>query len=95
MCPPGEAAVTRKVLGAQNVSRMCLVCGVENTAGFNARFFELDGGELAGVFRPREEHQGYPGRLHGGWPRPFWTRRSAGRSTSPTPRPGESPWNSR
>jgi uncharacterized protein (TIGR00369 family) len=43
-----------------------LVCGVDNVAGFRARFFELDGGELAGVFQPREEHQGYPGRLHGG-----------------------------
>jgi uncharacterized protein (TIGR00369 family) len=58
--------VSRQVRAAQNVSRMCLVCGVENTAGFNARFFELDGGELVGVFQPREEHQGYPGRLHGG-----------------------------
>jgi acyl-coenzyme A thioesterase PaaI-like protein len=45
---------------------MCLVCGVENSAGFKARFFELDSGELVGVFRPQEEHQGYPGRLHGG-----------------------------
>lgn len=58
--------MSRKVAKAQNVSRMCLVCGVENAAGFKARFFELEGGELAGVFRPREEHQGYPGRLHGG-----------------------------
>ncbi len=56
----------RKVLRAQNVSRMCWVCGVENATGFKARFFELEGGELAGVFQPREEHQGYPGRLHGG-----------------------------
>ncbi len=56
----------RRVARAQNVSRMCLVCGVENVAGFRARFFELEGGELAGVFRPRAEHQGYPGRLHGG-----------------------------
>jgi uncharacterized protein (TIGR00369 family) len=55
-----------KVRAAQNVSRMCLVCGVENAAGFKARFFELEGGELVGVFQPREEHQGYPGRLHGG-----------------------------
>jgi acyl-coenzyme A thioesterase PaaI-like protein len=58
--------MSRKVRAAQNVSRMCLVCGVQNTAGFRARFFELDTGELAGVFQPREEHQGYPGRLHGG-----------------------------
>jgi acyl-coenzyme A thioesterase PaaI-like protein len=58
--------VKRNVQGAQNVSRMCMVCGVDNAAGFQARFFELEGGELAGVFSPRAEHQGYPGRLHGG-----------------------------
>ncbi len=56
----------RKVLGAQNVSRMCMVCGTENGAGLGARFYELDDGELLGVFRPRHEHQSYPGRLHGG-----------------------------
>jgi len=54
------------VRNAQNISRMCMVCGTENTAGLHARFYELDNGELAGVFMPREEHQGYPGRLHGG-----------------------------
>lgn len=58
--------MSRKVRAAQNVSRMCLVCGVENRAGFKARFLELDNGELVGVFQPREEHQSYPGRLHGG-----------------------------
>jgi uncharacterized protein (TIGR00369 family) len=58
--------MSRKVRAAQNVSRMCLVCGVQNAAGFGARFLELDTGELVGVFQPREEHQGYPGRLHGG-----------------------------
>jgi acyl-coenzyme A thioesterase PaaI-like protein len=60
------SSVKRKVHAAQNVSRMCLVCGVENPAGLKARFFELESGELAGVFRPGAEHQGYPGRLHGG-----------------------------
>ena len=54
------------VQGAQNVSRMCLVCGVENHLGLQGRFFVLENGELAGVFRPRDEHQSYPGRLHGG-----------------------------
>jgi uncharacterized protein (TIGR00369 family) len=43
-----------------------MVCGVENTEGLGARFFELEDGELAGVFTPRASHQGYPGRLHGG-----------------------------
>jgi acyl-coenzyme A thioesterase PaaI-like protein len=56
----------RKVEAAQNVSRMCMVCGVENKGGLHGRFFVLANGELAGVFQPREEHQGYPGRLHGG-----------------------------
>lgn len=55
-----------EVRAAQNVSRMCLVCGIENAAGLRGRFFELKNGELVGVFRPRAEHQSYPGRLHGG-----------------------------
>jgi len=56
----------RRVLASQNVSRMCLVCGTENVAGLHGSFYELENGELAGVFRPRDEHQSYPGRLHGG-----------------------------
>jgi acyl-coenzyme A thioesterase PaaI-like protein len=63
---PRELPMRRRVLAAQNISRMCLVCGTENRAGLKARFYELDGGELLGVFRPLEEHQSYPGRLHGG-----------------------------
>ncbi len=56
----------RSVISAQNVSKMCHVCGLENDSGLHARFFETDTGELVGVFTPREEHQGYPGRMHGG-----------------------------
>jgi len=56
----------RRVVGAQNVSRMCMVCGAENPWSLKARFYELDNGELAGVFQPLEAHQSYPGRLHGG-----------------------------
>jgi len=55
-----------RVLAAQHISRMCHVCGVENPTGLHARFFELENGDLAGVFTPRPEHQGYPDRLHGG-----------------------------
>lgn len=58
--------MTERVRSAQNISRMCMVCGVENSAGLHARFYELDNDELVGVFAPQEEHQGYPGRLHGG-----------------------------
>ncbi len=56
---------------------MCLVCGAQNPLGLHARFYELAaaeappggiaaGPELLGVFTPRDEHQSYPGRLHGG-----------------------------
>lgn len=55
-----------RVVAAQNISRMCMVCGTDNKAGLHARFFELENGELAGVFTPSENHQSYPGRLHGG-----------------------------
>jgi uncharacterized protein (TIGR00369 family) len=58
--------VTNKVTGAQNISRMCLVCGTDNPAGLKARFYELENGELLGLFQPQEVHQSYPGRLHGG-----------------------------
>jgi uncharacterized protein (TIGR00369 family) len=56
----------RPVIGKQPNSRMCFVCGLSNPAGLHASFHELDGGELAAIVTPREEHQGYPGRLHGG-----------------------------
>lgn len=55
-----------KVVGAQNVSRMCMVCGAENPSSLKARFYELDNGEIMGVFQPLDVHQSYPGRLHGG-----------------------------
>jgi uncharacterized protein (TIGR00369 family) len=58
--------VNRPVSKAQNVSRMCFVCGVENEFGLQGHFYELADGELAGIFEPRPEHQGYPGRMHGG-----------------------------
>jgi len=53
-------------MGKQQNSRMCFVCGLKNPAGLRASFYELEGGELLAVFQPREEHQSYPGRLHGG-----------------------------
>ena len=56
----------RPVTRAQNVSRGCLVCGRANSAGLHASFYELADGRLVGRAVGREEHQGYPGRLHGG-----------------------------
>jgi uncharacterized protein (TIGR00369 family) len=55
-----------KVIAKQPNSKMCLVCGLKNPFGLHTSFFELDNEELLAVFTPREEHQSYPGRLHGG-----------------------------
>jgi uncharacterized protein (TIGR00369 family) len=54
--------VTKK----QQNSRMCFVCGLSNSFGLKARFYELEDGQLMAIFDPANEHQGYPGRLHGG-----------------------------
>ncbi len=55
-----------KVIGKQPNSRMCFVCGTENKFGLKSRFYELEDKELMALFTPEEEHQSYPGRLHGG-----------------------------
>lgn len=55
-----------KITGKQHNSRKCLVCGLKNDLGLKASMYELENGELVSVFKPLEEHQSYPGRLHGG-----------------------------
>jgi len=55
-------AVTRK----QPNSAMCFVCGLKNPASLRTAFYDLDNGGIAALFTARDEHQGYPGRLHGG-----------------------------
>ncbi len=55
-----------QVIFKQQNSRMCLVCGMKNKIGLMARFYGLDDGRLISTFTAREEHQSYPGRMHGG-----------------------------
>lgn len=55
-----------KVMRKQPNSRMCFVCGLQNSFGLKSRFYELENDEIMAVFQPSPEHQGYPGRLHGG-----------------------------
>ena len=55
-----------KVTGKQENSKMCFICGKKNNFGLKASFYETDRNELIAVFKPQQEHQGYPGRLHGG-----------------------------
>jgi len=54
------------ITSKQPNSRMCFVCGLKNAFGLKAAFYNLETGEVVAKFTPREEHQGYPGRLHGG-----------------------------
>lgn len=55
-----------KVSQKQPNSKMCLVCGLENKIGLKAYFYELSNNELVAIFTPVNEHQSYPGLLHGG-----------------------------
>jgi len=55
-----------RVIKKQQNSKNCLVCGLANDFGLKSSFYELENGELVGMFKPLEGHQSYPGRLHGG-----------------------------
>ena len=55
-----------KVTGKQPNSKMCFVCGLENEFGLKSLFYELENNDTMAVFKPANEHQSYPGRLHGG-----------------------------
>ncbi len=54
------------VKNKQNNSKMCFVCGINNSLGLKASFYELENEELVAIFTPKDIHQSYPGRLHGG-----------------------------
>ena len=55
-----------KVTAKQQNSKMCFVCGLKNDFGLHASFYEVEGDQLVALFTPCEQHQGYPGRMHGG-----------------------------
>lgn len=55
-----------RVTKKQPNSKMCFVCGTDNSFGLKSSFYELEGGQLMAIFQPVDQHQGYPGRLHGG-----------------------------
>lgn len=43
-----------------------MICGLDNTFGVQAQFYELEDQRVCGLFQFKEEHQSYPGRVHGG-----------------------------
>ena len=55
-----------KVVSKQNNSHMCLICGMNNSAVVRGQIYNMEDGSVGGLFTFREEHQSYPGRVHGG-----------------------------
>jgi acyl-coenzyme A thioesterase PaaI-like protein len=47
-------------------SRMCFLCGINNPIGLKLKFCTDGEDRCIARFRPGQEHQGYPGQLHGG-----------------------------
>jgi uncharacterized protein (TIGR00369 family) len=45
---------------------MCFVCGLENPIGLKMAFYEDEEGRVVAKFTPGDEHQGFPGIVHGG-----------------------------
>ena len=62
--------MTEPVLRKQPNSHDCFICGVKNVAGVHVAFYERTNGdgvpEVLARFTGRDNHQGYPGRMHGG-----------------------------
>ena len=54
------------IVNSQNISKNCLVCGVDNEFGLKTRFYQTDQGELVAVFSTIDQHQSYPTITHGG-----------------------------
>lgn len=42
------------------------MCGLDNEYGVRAPFYNMEDGSVMTLFRYREQHQSYPGRVHGG-----------------------------
>lgn len=55
-----------KVIKKQRNSKMCIMCGLDNEYGVRAPFYSMEDGSVATLFSYREQHQSYPGRVHGG-----------------------------
>jgi acyl-coenzyme A thioesterase PaaI-like protein len=47
-------------------SKMCFVCGRDNPIGLHMHFYVDDQNCVHAEFTPREEHQSFPGIMHGG-----------------------------
>lgn len=58
--------VVYDIVRAHDISESCFICGTENQSGLHAQFLETTQGHLVGTVLPSQDHQSYPGRMHGG-----------------------------
>ena len=57
---------TYKIIKKQKNADMCFVCGIDNHKGLQSHFYVLEENRVLGVFKGLDEHQSFPGRMHGG-----------------------------
>ncbi len=55
-----------KVTATQLNSKNCIICGMENSSGLKAPFYNLDDNSVATIVTFKTHHQSYPDRTHGG-----------------------------
>ena len=82
-----------KCIKTQKNSKNCIICGMENSLGLKATFYEMEDDSVASVFSFRKEHQSYPERTHGGMisalldeimGRPLWIKEPASYAVTTT-----------
>jgi uncharacterized protein (TIGR00369 family) len=61
-----QEAQGESIMEKQPNSSMCFLCGINNPIGLKLKFYTDGEDRCIAHFRPRPEHQGYPGYLHGG-----------------------------
>lgn len=55
-----------RVTKKQNNSNDCIVCGLNTEASLKAEFYELENNSIVALCTPKNHHQSYPDRMHGG-----------------------------
>ena len=58
--------IKKKVIRRQISTTNSITCGTENPASLGCVFYELEGGEVATVFKCGRWHEGHEGIMHGG-----------------------------
>lgn len=55
-----------KILKKQNNTQECIVCGLHSDSSLHTKFYELENNIIYAIFKNKDLHQSFPGRMHGG-----------------------------